>query len=379
MTAKTPFDKIDSKTSQCYIPKPELNLLSLCQRKKRMHKRMISFLILLFLPQIFFSCAGNKELSSLQAKLDRFFSKKEVTVAVTDSGLGGLSIVADASDRMKKSKIFRDVNFIFFNALFSNKGGYNSLKTREEKIRIFDSALVSLEKKYQPDLILIGCNTLSILYDDTPFSQETKIPVVGIVESGVEIIAKNLKASTDSKAIIFGTQTTVGEATHKKKLVKRGFLPERIVTQACPELVNYIERGYTSDETEMLIFAYVDEALQKVKNLQKPIYVSLNCTHYGYSLDSWKKAFLSLGVKPLSFLNPNSKMIDFLFQPQIQNRFKTTNISVDVVSMVEISEEKMDSIGFWLRKVSPKTAEALKNYDKRPDLFEWEKYVISEK
>lgn len=344
-----------------------------------MPKRNISFLILFSLILIFFSCAGKKELPSLQAKLDRFFRKKEVTVVVTDSGLGGLSIVADASERMKKSKIFRDVNFIFFNALFSNKGGYNSLKTREEKIRIFDSALRSLEKNYQPDLIIIGCNTLSILYDYTSFSKETKIPIVGIVESGVEIIAQNLKALPDSRVILFATQTTVSEATHKKKLAKKGFISERIITQACPELVNYIERGYTSDETEMLIFAYVDEALQKVKNLQTPLYVSLNCTHYGYSFDAWKKAFLSLGVKPLSFLNPNSKMIDFLFKPQIQNRFKTTNISVKVVSMVEISEEKINSLGCWLRKVSPQTAEALINYDKRPDLFEWEKYVISER
>ena len=340
-----------------------------------MKRRAISFLILLILISTFFCCADKKDLSSLDHKLYHFFQKKEVKIAVTDSGLGGLSIVAEATERMREAKIFADVHFIFFNALFSNRGGYNSLKTREAKIRIFNSALQSLEKNYNPDLILIGCNTLSTLYEETSFSQEAAIPVVGIVESGVELIAQGLKDAPDSRVILFGTQTTVNEATHKKRLVEMGVLPERIIFHACPELVNYIERGYASDETEMLILAYVDEALQKFKDIHTPFYVSLNCTHYGYSLNLWKKAFSSFGIKPLYFLNPNSKMIDFLFLPQRRNRFKSTNISVEVVSMVEIHQGKIDSIGSWLDKISPQTEEALKGYNLRANLFEWEKYL----
>ena len=81
----------------------------------------------------------------------------------------------------------------------------------------------------------------------------------------------------------------------------------------------------------------------------------------------------------MSFLNPNSRMLDFLFQPKRLNRFLITEISVGVTSMVEIGQEKMDSIGKWLRQVSPQTAEALLSYDLRPNLFEWKKYVKSER
>jgi hypothetical protein len=157
---------------------------------------------------------------SVHLNLAGFFNKEKVTIAVTDSGLGGLAVMAEAVRRMKDERVFKEADFIFYNALFSLEGGYNSLKTRQEKIEVFSSALENLERKYQPDLILIGCNTLSVLYPDTPFSRKTKIPVIGIVEAGVEMIAEGLRAHPEAAVILFGTPTTVSEATHKR--LRRG-------------------------------------------------------------------------------------------------------------------------------------------------------------
>jgi glutamate racemase len=324
------------------------------------------------------SCA-ERQTSDEGEKLTSFFSSKDVTIAVTDSGLGCLSILGDAAVRMKRENVFQKVDFVFFNALFSNEGGYNSLKTRNQKVRMFDSALQSLEELYSPDLILIGCNTLSVLYKDTLFSRNSAVPVIGIVNAGVDLIAQNLKTHPESKVILFGTQTTVNEGTYPDELEKRGFLPERIISQACPELVSYIERGYDSDETEMLVLAYADEALQQLGSPGPELYVSFNCTHYGYSLGLWEKAFESLGVKPRAFLNPNFKMNDFLFQSPHSGRYKNTDISVRMVSMVEIEKTRIESIGRWLEELSPQTAEALRNYTHDPDLFEWKKFAGDEK
>lgn len=320
------------------------------------------------------SCTESSSFSK-EGELAGFFQKKEVTIAVTDSGLGGLAVMAEALEGMEKAHTFEKVHFVFFNALFSNQGGYNSLQTREEKIRVFNSALDSLTKRYHPDLILIGCNTLSVLYKETDYFLATKIPVVGIVESGVELMAQVLKAHPEARIILFGTQTTVEEATHENTLIERGFLEERIMTHACPDLVNYIEKGYDSDETEMLIFAYVDEALSEVSNSRENLYISLNCTHYGYSLNLWKKAFSSLGVKPRAFLNPNSRMIDILFEPRYQNRYEKTATTASLVSMVEISPDRIDSIGRWLEEVSLQTAEALRQYQLVKDLFPWKDFI----
>lgn len=320
------------------------------------------------------SC-GFRQTSARQDSLDDFFKKKKVTIAVTDSGLGGLSILAETAEKMRSAKIFSRVDFIFFNSLFSNQGGYNSLKTQKEKALVFDSALRSMTDRFNPDLILIACNTLSVLYDSTPFAAEKKIPVVGIVDSGVQLIADSLKSNPEAKVILFATQTTIEEGTYKRRLVEKGFLTERIVTQACPDLVPYIERDRSSDETEMLIYAYSDEALQKLNDPKSPLYVSLNCTHYGYSLDLWKKAFQSLKAEPRAFLNPNSKMTDTLFPPEYLERCRKTEIRIRVVSMVEIGEDQITSIGSWLSGISPQTSEAFIGYEWKKDLFEWQKVV----
>jgi glutamate racemase len=320
------------------------------------------------------NCAENPTYAR-QDDFSDFYHKDEVTIVVTDSGLGGLSILADAVERSKQWKNFKKVNFIYFNSLFSNEGGYNTLETHQEKVSIFDSALNSLENKCNPDLILIGCNTLSTIYDDTVFSNKTKTPVRGIIEAGVNVAYDALKAHPESKIILFATQTTVDQNTHKDHLLKKGFLSERIMYQACPELAKYIEEDYKGEETDMLICAYVDEALQKIGDPKARLLVSFNCTHYGYSIDLWKNAFQNQGTEPIAFLNPNPKMNDFLFRPQHQDRFKHAEISVRIMSMVEIGKKKIGSLETILSKVSPQTVKALHEYQWDEDMFQWKTFI----
>lgn len=312
---------------------------------------------------------------SRASDLGPFFAKSGVTIAVTDSGLGGLSIMAEAAARLKEARVFKSVNLVFFNALFSNDSGYNSLGTREEKIAVFDSALEALAAKYRPDLILVGCNTLSVLTGETRFSRMSKIPVLDIVGPGVDLIADGLKKSPRATVIILGTETTIAEGEHKKRLLEPGFPEARVVTQACPELASYIEKDPKSEDTALLIESYVDEALAKVKDRSAPILISLNCTHFGYSMDLWKNAFESRGIKSFVILNPNAKMTDILVPSASVNRFAATAVTAKVVSMVEISKQKIEALGGWLRKVSPETADALGRYELRSDLFEWKRYI----
>jgi glutamate racemase len=321
--------------------------------------------------------AGAPSLTGGSQKKGRepFFQKERVTVAVTDSGLGGLSILAEAARRMKEAGLFESVDFVFFNALFSNEGGYNSLKTREEKIRVLDSALESLAGRFRPDVLLVGCNTLSVLYKDTRFSRRTDIPVFVIVDSGVKLIAQGLTEHPEASVLIFGTPTTISERTYPYELEKLGFAAERIRAQSCPELESFIENNPLGDETGMLISGDVSEAVEKLPSPPPPLLVSLNCTHYGYSLPLWEKAFAEAGIKPLAFLNPNSRMTDVLFNREYVGRFKKTEVRIRVVSMVELSRTKIESLAPWLERLSPETAGALRSYEHQPDLFEWQSLV----
>jgi len=307
------------------------------------------------------------------AALEAFFAKREVTIAVTDSGLGGLSIMAEAAARLKEAKIFERVNLVFFNALFSNDSGYNSLKSREEKIAVFDSALRALDRTCRPDIMLVGCNTLSVLLDETPFFKAAKIPLLGIVEPGVDLIASGFKKEPGATVIILGTETTIAEGEHKKRLLERGIGEDRIVAQACPELAGYIEKDPAGEDTGLLIESYAEEALARVKDPKAPLLVSLNCTHFGYSLDGWKKALEGRRSSSIVLLNPNSKMTDILIPPKYAHRFAASTIRAKAVSMVEIGRQKIDALGPRLRKISPETADALAGYEWKRDLFEYKK------
>jgi glutamate racemase len=204
------------------------------------------------------------------------------------------------------------------------------------QLRVFSSALTGMQDRYQPDVILVACNTLSVLIPDTEFAATSKVPVVGIVEDGVEQIAEQLRDNPSGRNIIFATQTTVDEGTHKGLLLEKGIGDEQIIPQACPQLTLYIEQGYDSMYTEMLIDAYVDEALSGLDETSGPLYVSFNCTHFGYSMEFWKKAFSSRGVEVEAFLNPNTRMADFLLPASLYQRFATSDVTVRVVSMIDI-------------------------------------------
>lgn len=54
-----------------------------------------------------------------------------------------------------------------------------------ERVRVFDRALGAM-LRFQPDRILIACNTLSALYPKTPFSKHSPVPVTDIIDFGVE-------------------------------------------------------------------------------------------------------------------------------------------------------------------------------------------------
>jgi glutamate racemase len=303
---------------------------------------------------------GNNDLRQL-------FNNEEITVVITDSGLGGLSVMDNIAKKMRGSKCFKKVNLIFVNALFDINAGYNALKTREEKIKIFSNVLEGIEKHYHPDVIMIACNTLSVVYKETDFVRNSKTPVLGIVEPGVRLIEKKLASDNNSDVIILGTETTIEEGSHRKALLEKKIADERIITMACPQLQSYIEQDPAGEETEMLISAYLNEALEKLPVKHGDVFISLNCSHFGYSTDLWKKAFSKTPYKLGGILDPNLIMGDRLMDDSILKRFPDTKISYQVVSKVELLNEKaMFNI---FRVVSPELAEALKNYSTIIDLF----------
>lgn len=326
------------------------------------YSRFTVFFVSLFL---FVGCAERQSLDAL----DDFFATEDVTILLTDSGLGGLSVAAELARRLPESGVFRSARIVFFNSLFHEESGYNSLDSEERKARIFDRALKAMHRKYRPDLLLIACNTLSVVYENTRFIQRPRFPVVGIVETGVKAIERHFALHPDETAVLFATKTTIESEAHKKRLVALGYPADRILGQSCHRLAGAIERGYDSEETQGFLRQYVAEAVEQIPEKDMPIFISFNCTHYGYITGRFREAFAAHGYPDITVIDPNPEMVDFMFRPRLLHRHPETRVTVEVVSKTEVGEERSRSLVSLLRPVSPETAEAVVNCDFDPGLF----------
>ena len=311
-------------------------------------------------------CAtGTRKAASFAAALK---ARPEVTIVVTDSGLGGLSVVADLAARLPQSGIARSARVVFVNALLDDAVGYNDLKDEADRIRVFDAALAAMESRYRPDLVLVACNTLSVFYGKTEHARRGTTETVSIVPMGADLIERTLKETPDATAMIFATKGTIDSGAHRRLLVGKGVPDARIVGQSCPKLTGAIERGAHSEETAGRIRGFVEEALARLPGKRGPLVVSLNCTHFGYARPLWEETFEKLGYPAVKVLDPNPLMTDLVLEGA-PRRYPETQVTVEVVSKTPIPSGVKSALGALLRTTSPETADALETYTHAPDLF----------
>lgn len=295
--------------------------------------------------------------------------KPDVTIVVTDSGLGGLSVAADLAARLPASGIVKSARIVFVNAEPDPAFGYNDLRNDADKVRIFDGALSAMEARWKPDLILIACNTLSVVWPRTEHAKTGGVETVEIVGLGAGLIRRELAATPDATALVFATKTTIESEAHKRLLVAQGVAPDHVVGEACPKLAGAIERGSASAETAGYVNKFVADALAKKTTKGGPLVVSLNCTHFGYVKPLWEQAFAAAGHPGVKVLDPNSLMTDVVLREGGEKRFPRTAVTVEAVSKVPVDEGARANLAALLRKTSPETADALMRIRHDPALF----------
>jgi glutamate racemase len=338
-------------------------------------KKNIAIFLFVFCFGTVFCHAGSflKEVNDGDS-LNTVLKKDEITILITDSGLGGLSVCGELERKAAQLGSFKEVNLIFCNALPETNFGYNNIDGDEKKARVFTDVLRGMTKWYNPDVILIACNTLSVVYPLTQFSKEPHVPVVGIVGIGVDMINQKMGEDSTSTALIFGTETTISANTHKSMLVSLGVDSQRVVGQSCADLAGEIQTDSKSDMVKNLVEMYVSQALEQLpKKDSGKILASFCCTHYGYCADVFLDAFKSNGRTNVEIVNPNDKMADVIFTPDNRERFSQTKVTVKVVSRALISPEEIRSLGGLLEKKYPLTTDALRSYERKLDLFPFER------
>lgn len=287
-------------------------------------------------------------------------------ILITDSGVGGLSVVAYAERFVRTHGFSEPVRLTFANAAPANDFGYNSMKSREEKLETFDRFLRSVAARFAPDSIYVACNTLSVLLPDTPFFAHAAVPVKGIVETGALLLVKELESEPRSVAVIFGTPTTIEAGTYPRILAERGIEPARVISLACPGLADAISEDREGSRTAAEIRRWVGAAIGKLERTDAPVIAYLACTHYGYRQELFAAAFEEAGIAA-KVVDPNERAVDDLFgtSPEV----RTHQVDVEFVTRYAIPAATVETLTFYLSGVSPRTVEAMRNFVHAPDLF----------
>ena len=296
---------------------------------------------------------------------NKIFEKDHLKIIVTDSGLGGLSVQGLLDKELRKRKIDCTVELIFFNSVVDHDYGYNQMKNHDEKVQVFNSALSAM-LRFDPDLILIACNTLSVIYYSTEISKSINILVLGIVDSGIEFVLERIEEG--SNIILFGTETTIASNQHKDKLLANNIKPTQITTQVCDYLESEIQIDPKSDRVKFSINKFADEAFRKIKEATETTFGVLCCTHYGYSREIFEE---TLNKKTMNafILNPNDKMAVVAASGFATGKTEKPKIVNKIYSKVDITESEIKTLSDLLSNDSNKFSKVLKNYVWDKELF----------
>lgn len=294
-------------------------------------------------------------------------------LVITDSGLGGLTVFAQLERALRAAGRSRSTRLTYVNAWPEQGRGYNSLPDLASRARVFDLALDRM-LDMRPDAIVIACNTLSIVYEQTVFRRSASVPVHGIVDAGVNLFAEALAAEPDSALVVLGTRTTVDSGAHRDRLVRRGFAATRIAGASCHGLATAIEQGPDREDVRGLVEACARAAADAAP-AGEPLFAGLCCTHYSLVEDGLRAALAACSSRTVGTLDPNTRLVE-----QLTARFATPAasgpsagpgepVSVEVISKVQLNDAQRAAIGGIVEPISPPAARAIAGYRHVPDLF----------
>jgi len=182
-------------------------------------------------------------------------------IGVFDSGIGGLTVVAELRRALPSERIL----YVGDTARVPYGG-----KSRETVTR-YAREISDLLESERAKLIVVACNTASALALPS-LSSDHSVPMIGVLEPGASAA---VKATRSGKIGVIGTRATIASDAYGKAI--RAIDQELDVTAvACPLLVPLIEEGLFEDEvTGTLLGRYLAPMLAEGIDT-----LVLGCTHY---------------------------------------------------------------------------------------------------
>jgi glutamate racemase len=189
---------------------------------------------------------------------------------VFDSGVGGLSVLRDIRRQLPNQSL-----------LYVADTAWCPYGPRpEEEVRARSHAIADELIRRGADSIVVACNTATAAAASS-LRERLSVPVVG-----VEPAVKPAAAMTRSGVVgVLATESTL-HGQRFAGLVQRFAEGVEVLTQACPGLVQLVERGELDGPlVDELVSSYVDPLLGHGADV-----LTLGCTHFPFLRASIEKA-----------------------------------------------------------------------------------------
>lgn len=208
--------------------------------------------------------------------------KSEKAIGVFDSGMGGLTCVAEIM------KLMPNENIIYFGDTARVPYGNRSRETILEYAR----QDVNFVKKHDVKMIIAACGTVSSAVGQSK-DFGGGVPFTGVVIPAVQAAC----AATRSGRIgVIGTAATIRSGAYGKAIrtIRQDAV---IIGNACPLFVPLVENGIT-DKGDIVVKTMVSRYLEPIKRENVDTLI-LGCTHYPLLRDAIAE-YMGEGVKLIS-------------------------------------------------------------------------------
>lgn len=188
--------------------------------------------------------------------------RRELPIAVFDSGLGGLSVLRALLRELPREK------FVYFGD--SAHAPYGSRPTAQVR-RLTLRALSALDREIGCKAMVVACNTATSAAIGALRERFADRPVIGIEPA--------LKPAVDrhphAQVLVLATETTLREEKFAR-LMQAYSARAEVVPLPCPGLMDFVERGELDSPA---LAAYLASLLAPYP---APAAVVLGCTHYPF-------------------------------------------------------------------------------------------------
>ncbi|HEY4694959.1 MAG TPA: glutamate racemase [Candidatus Nanoarchaeia archaeon] len=196
-------------------------------------------------------------------------------IGILDSGFGGLSILASVKEILPKEAII-----YFGDSAFAPYG-----EKEPELIRTRVLKIINFLKKNNVKLVVVACNTATVVGIDYYRSKSPSLPIVGVVP----VVKRAASVAKNKRIALLATAKTIASPYQGILIRKfaRGFEVKQV---AADSLVKELENGQLEQAKKDVVEIVRKEALNSFDTLV------LGCTHFVFLKKALTEAFPNLSI-----------------------------------------------------------------------------------